>query len=111
VLKEAARPLLPREVVGRRKRGLSVPIASWMNEELRGEVDRAFDPARLRDEGWVRPEAMRRLLDEHRSGVANHARRLWPVFMFQRWLEQWGAARREEHEPEHIEPVPARRWG
>jgi asparagine synthase (glutamine-hydrolysing) len=111
VLKEAARTLLPPEIVGRRKRGLSVPIAAWMNEELRAEVDRAFDAQRLRAEGWIRPEAVRPLLDEHRAGTANHARRLWPVFMFQRWLERWGAARDREDDREQLHAIPARRWG
>lgn len=108
VLKEAARPLLPREVVGRRKRGLSVPIAAWMNEELRTEVDRAFDRERLRAEGWLRPEVLATLLGEHRAGVANHARRLWPAFMFQRWLERWGQGSQREEQRELVDAVPAR---
>jgi asparagine synthase (glutamine-hydrolysing) len=90
VLKEAARPLLPASVLRRKKRGLSVPIASWINGGLRGEVDRVLREDRLEAEGWVRAAEVRRLLDEHRTGRANHARRLWPVIMFQRWLERWG---------------------
>ena len=90
VLKEAARPLLPASVLRRRKRGLSVPIASWINGGLRGEVDRVLNAERLEAGGWVRAAEVRRLLEEHRSGRANHARRLWPVIMFQRWLERWG---------------------
>jgi hypothetical protein len=50
-----------------------------------------LDPRRLEAEGWIRPDGVHRLLDEHRRGAANHARRLWPVIMFQRWLEQWGS--------------------
>jgi asparagine synthase (glutamine-hydrolysing) len=90
VLREAARPLLPGSVLRRTKRGLSVPIAAWINGALRGEVDRVLAPERLEAEGWIRPDGIRRLLDEHRGGIANHARRLWPVIMFQRWLERSG---------------------
>jgi asparagine synthase (glutamine-hydrolysing) len=90
VLKRAARPLLPASVLRRRKRGLSVPIASWINGGLREEVDRVLAAERLEAGGWVRAAEIRRLLDEHRSGGANHARRLWPVIMFERWLERWG---------------------
>jgi asparagine synthase (glutamine-hydrolysing) len=90
VLREAARPLIPGSVLHRTKRGLSVPIASWINGDLRGEVDRVLAPGRLEAEGWIQAHAIRRLLDEHRCGGANHARRLWPVVMFQRWLERWG---------------------
>jgi len=89
ILKDAARPLLPASVLRRRKRGLSVPIASWINHALRAEVDRLLAADRLADQGWFRPEAVTALLAEHRAGRANHARRLWPLVMFQRWLERW----------------------
>jgi asparagine synthase (glutamine-hydrolysing) len=91
VLKEAARLLLPGAVLRRRKRGLSVPIASWINGSLREEVDRVLERRRLEAEGWIRPDGVQRLLDEHRRGAANHSRRLWPVIMFQRWLERSGS--------------------
>jgi len=90
VLREAARPLLPPGVLRRKKRGLSVPTAAWINAELRDEVDRLLAPDRLAGQGWIDPAPVRQLLDEHRRGAANHARRLWPLVMFQRWLERWG---------------------
>jgi asparagine synthase (glutamine-hydrolysing) len=90
VLKEAARPLLPEAILRRQKRGLSVPIAAWINGGLRVEVDRVLDPERLEAKGWVRADAVHHLLAEHRSGAANHARRLWPIIVFERWLERWG---------------------
>jgi asparagine synthase (glutamine-hydrolysing) len=88
VLREAARPLLPRPVLSRRKRGLSVPIAAWINEGLRAEVDRVLEPRRLDAEGWLRSPSVHRLLEEHRQGRADHARRLWSIIVFQRWLER-----------------------
>jgi asparagine synthase (glutamine-hydrolysing) len=88
VLKDAARPILGGAQLNRRKRGLSVPIAAWINEGLRGEVDRLLERGRLKAQGWLRPEGIHTLLAEHRSGAVNHARRLWPAIMFQRWLER-----------------------
>jgi asparagine synthase (glutamine-hydrolysing) len=90
VLREVARPLLPASVLRRKKRGLSVPTATWMNAELKDEVDRLFERGRLAREGWLNPDTVHQLLGEHRRGAANHARRLWPLVMFQRWLEVWG---------------------
>src|SRR5207245_7531902 len=51
ILKRAAEAWLPKDVIYRRKRGLSVPIANWINHGLRSEVDRLLAPKRLRDEG------------------------------------------------------------
>ena len=89
VLKKAAEKWLPKSVIYRRKRGLSVPIASWINGGLRGEVDRLLAPERLRAEGLVNEKRVSTLLDEHRSGRANHAKALWAIVMLQYWVEKW----------------------
>src|SRR3954470_19030888 len=89
VLKKAAEKWLPKSVIYRRKRGLSVPIASWINGGLRGEVDRLLAPERLRADGLVNETRVSTLLDEHRSGRANHAKSLWAIVMLQYWLERW----------------------
>ena len=89
VLKKAAEAWLPKDVIYRRKRGLSVPIASWINGGLRAEVDRLLAPGRLRAEGLVNENYVAELLDAHRAGSANHAKPLWALVMLEYWLENW----------------------
>jgi asparagine synthase (glutamine-hydrolysing) len=89
LLKRAARGRLPRAVVWRRKQGLSVPVSEWINGSLREEVDRLFEPQRLRRQELLDPEPVGRLLAEHRAGHVDHGRRLWPLFVLQRWYERW----------------------
>lgn len=89
VLKKAAVAWLPKDVIYRRKRGLSVPVASWINGGLRAEVDRLLDPQRLRSQGLVNEATVARLLEEHRSGRVNHAKSLWAIVVLQYWLENW----------------------
>jgi asparagine synthase (glutamine-hydrolysing) len=91
VLKKAAEKWLPEDVIYRRKRGLSVPIASWINRGLRAEVDRLLDPKRLREHGFVDEPGVTKMLAEHRSGEANHAKALWAVVMLEYWIERWGS--------------------
>jgi asparagine synthase (glutamine-hydrolysing) len=93
LLKRAARPHVPQRFTARRKRGLSVPIAEWLDRGLRCEVDRLLCPERLRRQELVDPQGVRQLLAEHRSGAANHARPLWTLVYLQRWLEAWCPAR------------------
>jgi asparagine synthase (glutamine-hydrolysing) len=93
VLKKAAEAWLPKEVIYRRKRGLSVPIASWINGGLGAAVDRLLDPQKLRREGLLNEATVARLLDEHRSGRANHAKPLWAIVMLEYWLEKWPSSR------------------
>jgi len=89
VLKKAAEKWLPKDVIYRRKRGLSVPIASWINHGLRGEVDRLLEPERLRTDGLVNEPYVTHLLAEHRGGRANNAKALWAIIILQYWLENW----------------------
>lgn len=85
-LKRFATSYLPRRVVHRRKRGLSVPLASW----LRGPL---FDWARSRmannalgDVG-IDSRAAVQLLSEHRSRLSDHSRAIWPLIVLSEWLE------------------------
>ncbi len=84
ILKEAARGLVPDDVIRRRKRGLSVPVARWLNAGLASLADRCLAAPRLFPGA---PTA--RLLAEHRAGKRNHARKLWPILMAELWAERW----------------------
>ncbi len=89
LLKQAASKWLPKQAIHRRKRGLSVPVASWIDHGLRSEVDRLLARERLERQELLAPEPTRRLLAEHRAGKANHGRALWALIVFQYWLERW----------------------
>jgi asparagine synthase (glutamine-hydrolysing) len=91
VLKKAAERWLPKDVIYRRKRGLSVPIASWINGGLRHEVDRLLSPARLRAQGLLDEQHVADLLSAHRTGRANNAKPLWALIVLQYWIENWAA--------------------
>ena len=84
ILKEAARGIVPRQVIARRKRGLSVPVARWLNGGLADLASRHLARPRLFP---FAPTAM--LLAEHRAGRRNHARKLWPILMAELWAERW----------------------
>src|SRR5207245_816618 len=84
ILKEAARGLVPDDLIGRRKRGLSVPVARWLNGGLAALADRYLAAPRLYPDA---PTA--RLLAEHRAGKSNNARKLWPILMAELWAERW----------------------
>ena len=58
LLKRAAEPLLPTEVVWREKRGMGPPVAEWAFGSLRREVARRLDLRRLARDGWFQPEAV-----------------------------------------------------
>jgi asparagine synthase (glutamine-hydrolysing) len=89
LLKEVAHRWLPRGIVERRKRGLSVPLAAWLRGGLKRYVERLLAPERLRRQGVVSEVYVQRLVAEHAGGRTDRARALWTLIVLQRWLERW----------------------
>jgi asparagine synthase (glutamine-hydrolysing) len=90
ILKKAVERWLPHEIVYRQKRGFSVPIASWIRNELRPLVDETLEEEKLRRQGMFNAGFVRLLLAEHFSGKADHRKTLWTLFCFQLWFDRWG---------------------
>ena len=88
ILKKAVEKWLPHDIVHRQKRGFSVPIASWMRGELRPLVEEALSEQKLRHEGIFNSTFVRRLLDEHWRGAADHRKPLWTLLAFQTWYDK-----------------------
>ena len=75
---------LPPAVAARGKTGFGVPLGRWFRHDL---YDLARD-ALTTDRGWFRADTVRRLLDEHRSGDADHGHRLWCLLMLELWVRE-----------------------
>ena len=86
-LREILDRYVPRELVERPKRGFEVPLAEWLRGPLRGWAQDMLAPERLAAEGFFEPSVIMRHWHEHQSGRRNWHRRLWPVLMFQSWLQ------------------------
>jgi asparagine synthase (glutamine-hydrolysing) len=85
ILREAFRDDLPSGIVDRRKMGFGVPIDHWLRNELRSTAYEILLDRRAIDRGYFRAAAVRRLLDEHSSGRANHQFVLWALLMLELW--------------------------
>src|SRR6478735_12717956 len=70
LLRKAAAPLLPREVVQGRKRGFSIPAAAWLRGELEPFARETLSAETLSRQGLLQPAAVRRVLDQHIAGRA-----------------------------------------
>jgi asparagine synthase (glutamine-hydrolysing) len=88
LLRKAAEPLLPREVVHGRKRGFSIPAAAWLRGELEPFARATLSPDTLRSQGFFRPAPVTRLLDEHVAGAEDWSRQLWGLLTFTLWYER-----------------------
>ena len=84
--------LLPREITDRPKYGFSSPIEDWLRESLGTEVERRYGPGEPLA-GIVRPEAVKRLVAEHRRGRADHKSVLYCLLELSEWHHAFVEAR------------------
>jgi asparagine synthase (glutamine-hydrolysing) len=78
---------VPRALIERPKMGFGVPVGEWLRGPLRDWAEAQLDPARLTKEGFWQPDYVRKAWEQHVTGQRNFTAKLWPVLMFQAWLE------------------------
>ncbi|MGI2325171.1 MULTISPECIES: asparagine synthase (glutamine-hydrolyzing) [unclassified Methylococcus] len=88
-LKRVALRYLPKDIVYRKKRGLSVPLSAWLRGPLHDWAEARISSPRLEELGINRAAALE-LLREHERRGADHARALWTLIVVSEWLE-WKA--------------------
>ena len=83
-LRRALEPIVPAHVLHRAKLGFPVPIRHWLRA---GELmEWAYQMIGSSQAGHlVDLPAVRAMLDDHRTGPADHSRRLWTVLIFLLW--------------------------
>jgi asparagine synthase (glutamine-hydrolysing) len=84
-LKRYARRYLEDDIVNRRKRGLSVPIGSWLRGPLIEWATATLEKGPLEQVG-IQTSAVMELFFEHCQRKADHARTLWTLLVLGEWL-------------------------
>ena len=87
LLKQAMEPHLPHDVMYRPKMGFSVPLARWFRGPLKGRVREALLGERLADTGWFDTATVRRIVEQHESGLHDHSTPIWVLLMFDAFLK------------------------
>ena len=85
-LKKAAEAWLPHEIVHRPKSSFGLPLRAWMARDLRGELDATLPDGALVSRGYLDGAVIRRMIDHHASGRADHAQALWQLLAVEHWV-------------------------
>jgi asparagine synthase (glutamine-hydrolysing) len=89
LLKRAFSPLLPREILNRKKMGFGVPIDRWLRNELKDLTYDIMLENRTIQRGLFRREAVQLLIDEHMAKYADHSYRIWTLLFLELWYRMF----------------------
>jgi asparagine synthase (glutamine-hydrolysing) len=78
---------VPRELVDRPKQGFAMPLGPWLRGPLRDWAESLIAQDRLAREGYFAPGVVRARWAAHLAGQRDASPELWPVLMFQAWLD------------------------
>lgn len=87
LLRQLLYKYVPPALIERPKTGFGIPINQWLRGPLREWAESLLNEKRLQREGYFDPVAIRAKWTEHLSGQRNWQFLLWPVLIFQSWLE------------------------
>ena len=89
ILREIVHDFIPKEKLDRPKMGFAIPLASWMQNELKEMVEDYINEKNIREQGLFNWEAVNRLKSNFFLGKTEYDFKLWYLLMFQMWYERW----------------------
>lgn len=104
VLREALEPLLPPEILNRKKMGFSTPLAAWFRGELKSIAEAHFFEKGQGLSQVFRKDHIRLLWDQHQRGLFDHSPVLWSMLMYEIWWQNYMAGS-EARTPQKETPV------
>lgn len=83
--REAAAPLLPRNILAARKKGFQLPLNDWLRGPLRERLHDTLFSRAARESGLYDLSRVRAAYDRHQSRHANLGSTLWALLIFETW--------------------------
>ena len=88
ILRQLLYKYVPKDLIERPKMGFGMPIDIWLRGPLRDWAESLIEESRIKKEGFLNYEPIRKKWIEHISGKRNWQYHLWDILMFQAWLEK-----------------------
>jgi asparagine synthetase B (glutamine-hydrolysing) len=85
ILRDIVAKDLPPELLRAPKRGFSVPLEEWFRTTARATLRDGVLPLHGALKPFLRASRIETLVAEHLSGSANHAQRLWALWVLNSW--------------------------
>lgn len=89
ILKQIVHKYLPKEMMDRPKMGFGIPIANWLQNDLKPFVDEYFDEPFIIKQNIFNNAEIQRIKKSFYQGKIERAEKIWYLLMFQMWYDKW----------------------
>jgi asparagine synthase (glutamine-hydrolysing) len=88
LLRRVAERYVPAEILQRPKHGFSVPLASWLQTDLKAWMQDLLSPQAVASRGLFEPAEVTGMVDRHLRGERDLSQQLWALLMLEAWFRQ-----------------------
>lgn len=89
ILKKSLEPYLPGEILYRKKMGFSIPLATWLRNDLKELFEDTVLAENSKSDSYIDILYVRDMWKQHQSGLSDHAAELWAILVFSKWIEKF----------------------
>jgi asparagine synthase (glutamine-hydrolysing) len=89
IIKEIVHKYIPQKMLDRPKMGFGIPIADWLQKELKPFVDLYFDAEFIKKQNLFKNVEVQRIKASFYNGKIERAEKIWYILMFQMWYDKW----------------------
>lgn len=89
ILKKALGGVLPKKILARKKAGFGVPVGNWFRNELKGYAYEILLTSRCVKGGYFLKGAVKKILDEHSSGMRDYGDHIWSLLNLELWYRRF----------------------
>jgi asparagine synthase (glutamine-hydrolysing) len=88
IFKKSLESYLPNDILYRPKMGFAVPLGSWFKGPLKEQVRKSLLGETMGDSGFFNQQFLRKMVDQHQSGIREYSAPIWSLLMFQAFIEE-----------------------
>jgi asparagine synthase (glutamine-hydrolysing) len=89
IIKEIVHKYLPATMMDRPKMGFGIPIATWLQNNLKPFVDQYFEESFISKQNIFNNNEIQRIKKSFYQGKVERAEKIWYLLMFQMWYDKW----------------------
>jgi len=87
ILKKALRNHLPREIIQRPKKGFNMPVAYWLEKDLKGLMKDLLSEQYIHRQELFNYSFINQLIEDHLAHRKDNRKMIWTLMMFQLWYQ------------------------